>query len=117
AREVERVAKMGYKALILPTKPIWGPADVSHINYNLPVFDPLWAAIQDHDLAITFHIATGMDPRTARGNGGAIINYAAHALAPAMEPIVSLCASGVFEKFPELRAATIEADAGWVPWL
>ncbi|HKT75118.1 MAG TPA: amidohydrolase family protein [Sphingobium sp.] len=116
-REVERVAKMGYKALILPSKPIWGAPDVSHINYNLPVFDPLWAAIQDHDLAMTFHIATGMDPRTARGNGGAIVNYVVHAIAPAMEPIANLCASGVFERFPKLRAATIEADAGWVPWM
>ena len=115
--EVERVAKMGYKVLTLPCKPIWGAHDVSHINYNLPVFDPLWAAIQDHDLAITYHIGTGKDPRTARGNGGAIINFVVHAVAPAVEPIVNMCASGVFERFPKLRVATIEADAGWVPWM
>ncbi len=116
-REVERVAKMGYRTLILPCKPIWGAHDVSHINYNLPVFDPLWAAIQDHDLAICYHISTGKDPRAARGNGGAVINFVVHSLAPTIEPIVSMCASGVFERFPRLRAATIEADAGWVPWV
>jgi predicted TIM-barrel fold metal-dependent hydrolase len=116
-REVERVAKMGFKILTLPCKPIWGERDVAHINYNLPVYDPLWAAIQEHDLAITFHVSTGMDPRAARGNGGAIINFVVHSLSPTMEPIVSMCASGVFERFPKLRAATIEADAGWVPWM
>ena len=116
-REVERVASLGYRVLTLPCKPIWGGHDVSHINYNLPVFDPLWAAIQDHDLAMTFHVSTGRDPRAARGNGGAVINYVVHSLAPTIEPIVSLCASGVFERFPGLRAATIEADAGWVPWM
>jgi predicted TIM-barrel fold metal-dependent hydrolase len=116
-KEIERVAKMGYKVLTLPCKPIWGAHDVAHINYNLPVFDPLWAAIQAHDLAATFHIGTGRDPRTARGNGGAIVNYVVHTVAPAMEPIVNLCASGVFERFPKLRVATIEADAGWVPWM
>jgi predicted TIM-barrel fold metal-dependent hydrolase len=116
-REVERVAKLGYKILTLPCKPIFGARDLSHINYNLPVYDPLWAAIQDHDLAITFHVSTGMDPRAARGNGGAIINYVVHSLAPTLEPIVSMCASGAFERFPKLRAATIEADAGWVPWM
>lgn len=115
--EVQRVAKMGYRVLTLPCKPIWGAHDVSHINYNLPVFDPLWAAIQDADLAMTFHVSTGRDPRAARGNGGAIINYVVHSLSPTIEPIVSLCASGVFERFPKLRAATIEADAGWVPWM
>ncbi|WP_231639145.1 amidohydrolase family protein [Sphingomonas profundi] len=115
--EVQRVAKMGYRVLTLPCKPIWGEHDVSHINYNLPVFDPLWAAIQDADLAITYHVSTGKDPRAARGNGGAIINYVVHSLAPTMEPIVSMCASGVFERFPRLRVATIEADAGFVPWM
>lgn len=116
-REVERVAKMGYRTLIMPCKPIWGPHDVAHINYNLPVFDPLWAAIQDHDLAICYHISTGKDPRAARGNGGAVINFVVHSLSPTIEPIVNMCASGVFERFPKLRAATIEADAGWVPWV
>lgn len=116
-REVERVAKKGYRILTLPCKPIFGEHDVAHINYNLPVFDPLWAAIQDHDLSITYHVSTGKDPRAARGNGGAIINYVVHSLAPTMEPIVSMCSSGVFERFPKLRVATIEADAGWVPWM
>ena len=115
--EIKRVAKMGMKVLTLPCKPIFGEHDVSHINYNLPVYDPMWAAIQDHDLTITYHVSTGKDPRAARGNGGAIINYVVHSLAPTMEPIVSMCSSGVFERFPKLRVATIEADAGWVPWM
>jgi predicted TIM-barrel fold metal-dependent hydrolase len=116
-KEIERVAKMGYRVLTLPSKPIWGHSDPSHINYNLPIFDPLWAAIQDHDLAITYHVSTGKDPRTARGNGGAIINYVVHSLAPTMEPIVGMCSSGVFDRFPKLRAGTIEANAGWIPWM
>jgi predicted TIM-barrel fold metal-dependent hydrolase len=116
-REVERVARKGFRILTLPCKPIFGPHDVSHINYNLPVFDPLWAAIQDHDLSITYHVSTGRDPRAARGNGGAIINYVVHSLSPTIEPIVSMCSSGVLERFPKLRVATIEADAGWVPWM
>jgi len=115
--EVQRVAKLGYRTLVLPCKPIFGAHDVDHINYNLPVFDPLWAAIQDADLAICYHVATGRDPRTARGSGGAIINYVVHAMSPTLEPIVSMCASGVFERFPKLRAGTIEANAGWVPFM
>jgi predicted TIM-barrel fold metal-dependent hydrolase len=115
--EIERAAKLGYRVLTLPNKPIFGAHDVADINYNLPVFDPMWAAIQDHDLAITYHVSTGRDPRAARGNGGAIINYVCHSLSPTIEPIVNMCASGVFERFPKLRASTIEADAGWVPWM
>jgi predicted TIM-barrel fold metal-dependent hydrolase len=116
-KEVERVARMGYRTLVLPCKPIWGAHSIEHVNYNLPLYDPLWAAIQDHDLTICYHVSTGKDPRAARGNGGAVINSVVHSLSPTIEPIVSMCASGAFERFPKLRAATIEADAGWVPWI
>ncbi|MGH7820245.1 MAG: amidohydrolase family protein, partial [Candidatus Binatia bacterium] len=61
-------------------------------------------------------VSTGRDPRAARGHGGAVINYAVHSLAPTMEPVASLCASGVLERFGKLRFATIEAGIGWVPW-
>ena len=115
--EVQRAAILGFKGLTLPCKPVWGPPDHEHVNYNLPLFDPLWAAIVEVDLPITFHVSTGRDPRTARGNGGAIINYAAHSLAPTMEPLINLCSSGVIERFPTLRFGSIEAGIGWVPWM
>jgi predicted TIM-barrel fold metal-dependent hydrolase len=115
--EVQRVARLGFRALTLPCKPVWGAHDVDHPNYNLPVFDPLWAAIQDANLPITFHVSTGRDPRAARGNGGAVINYVSHSLSPTIEPVANLCASGVLSRFPRLRFATIEAGIGWVAWL
>jgi predicted TIM-barrel fold metal-dependent hydrolase len=114
--EVRRVAKLGFRGLTLPCKPVWGGHEAEHVNYNLPHFDPLWEVVTEHDLPITFHVSTGRDPRAARGNGGAIINYAVHSLAPTMEPVANLCASGVLDRFPKLRFATIEAGIGWVPW-
>src|SRR5271154_4124798 len=115
--EVQRVAKLGYRVLTLPCKPVFGQSDVAHINYNLPVFDPMWAAIQDADMAFTFHVSTGRDPRTSRGNGGAVINYVIHSLLPTCEPLANLCASGVLDRFPKLRFALIEAGVGWIPWM
>ncbi len=114
--EIQRCAKLGFKGLSLPCKPVWGPPDHEQPNYNLPEFDDLWACIQDVDLPITFHVSTGRDPRTSRGNGGAVINYAVHSLAPTMEPIANLCASGVLDKYPKIMFGTIEAGIGWVAW-
>ncbi len=114
--EVELRAKQGFRGLSLPCKPVWGPPDHEDPNYNLPEFDPLWALIQEAGLPITFHVSTGRDPRTSRGNGGAVINYAVHSLAPTMEPLVNLCASGVAERFPSLRFGSVEAGIGWVAW-
>lgn len=115
--EIERCAKIGFRALSLPCKPHWGAHDIDHVNYNLPHFDPMWALIQETNLPITFHISTGRDPRASRGNGGAVINYVSHSLSPTIEPVANLCASGVLERFKGLRFATIEAGIGWVPWL
>ena len=114
--EIERCAKLGFRGLSLPCKPVWGPPNHEDLNYNLPEFDPLWACIQDVDLPMTFHVSTGRDPRTSRGNGGAVINYAVHSLAPTMEPIANLCASGVLDRYPRLSFGSIEAGIGWVAW-
>jgi len=114
--EVTRVAKMGYRGLTLPCKPIFGAHDARHPNYNLPMFDPLWAVIQETGLPITFHISTGRDPRAARKDGGAVINYVSHSLAPTIEPIANMCASGVLERFPHLQFAAIECGIGWMAW-
>ena len=114
--EIQRCAGLGFRGVSLPCKPVWGPPDHEQLNYNLPEFDPLWACIQDAGLPVTFHVSTGRDPRTSRGNGGAVINYAVHSLAPTMEPIANLCASGVIERFPKLVFGSVEAGIGWVPW-
>jgi len=115
--EIQRCAKLGFRGLSLPCKPVFGPPNVDDLNYNLKEFEALWACIVDVDLPVTFHVSTGRDPRTARSQGGAVINYAVHSLAPTMEPLVNLCASGVAERHPRLKFGSIEAGIGWVPWM
>jgi predicted TIM-barrel fold metal-dependent hydrolase len=114
--EMERCAALGFRGFTLPCKPDWGPHDADCHNYNFAEFDRLWACVQATGKPITFHVSTGRDPRAARGEGGAVINYVAHSLAPTIEPVVNLCASGVLERFPGVRFATIEAGIGWVAW-
>jgi predicted TIM-barrel fold metal-dependent hydrolase len=92
-QEIKRVARLGFRGVNLPCKPIFGGHDARHPNYNMAMFDPMWQVIQDCDIAITFHISTGRDPRAARKDGGAVINYVAHALAPTVEPMAALCSS------------------------
>jgi len=109
-REICRVADLGFHAVTMP------PLLREGRGYNLPDFDPIWDALSQAGMPVTFHAGTGKDPRTATGHGGAIINYVVHAMNTVLEPVVQLCSSGVFERFPGLRFATIEAGAGWVPY-
>ena len=115
--EIQRCAALGFKGLSLPCKPVFGPPDVDDPNYNLREFEPLWDCVEEVDLPVTFHVSTGRDPRTARSQGGAIINYTVHSLAPTMEPLVNICASGVAERHPRLRFGAVEAGIGWVAWM
>ena len=114
--EIARCAKLGFKGLCLPCKPIFGAHDHDDLNYNLPEFEPMWDLIEEIDLPITFHVSTGRDPRASKGHGGAVINYVSHSLAPTIEPMANLCSSGVLERHPKIRFATIEAGIGWVAW-
>lgn len=114
--EVERTVKMGFRAVNIPPKPVFGPHHRDHLNYNSPEYDVLWAQLQESGVAVTIHVGSGMDPRIARGAGGAVVNYAVHALTPAAEPVANLCASGVLDRFPRLRFVTVESGVGWVPW-
>jgi predicted TIM-barrel fold metal-dependent hydrolase len=115
--EVQRVAKQGYRVITVPNKPVFNSIESTDLNYNRPAFDPFWAAIQDADLTVTFHVSTGADPRGATGPGGAVLNFAVHALNTTAEPVAHLCLSGALDRFPKLRFASIEAGIGWVPWM
>lgn len=108
-KEVQRVARLGFASVFLPVQVAGQP-------YNLPRYDPLWAALQDTGLPANFHVGTGRDPRSATGHGGAVINYVVHALSTAMEPLTQLCASGACERFPGLRFALVECGIGWLAW-
>jgi predicted TIM-barrel fold metal-dependent hydrolase len=115
-KEVDRVAKMGYRHLFLPVQPQGNAPAERRVGYNDKRFDPLWAAIEERNMPITLHVGTGKDPRTSTGLGGAVINYVWNALATAIEPVVQFTAGGIFERFPNLKVVTVEAGIGWLPW-
>ncbi|MFM9993118.1 MAG: amidohydrolase family protein, partial [Burkholderiaceae bacterium] len=98
--EIERVAKLGFHSVTMP------PLVTGGNGYNLPLFDPVWAALSETGMPVCFHAGTGKDPRTATGNGGAIINYVVHAMNTVLEPVVQLCSSGAFDRHPNLKFAT-----------
>ena len=117
-REVQWAAGNGFHGLMLSNRPIFHRLDQpkNRLEYNNKIFEPLWAAIQETGLPFVFHVGNGEDPRAVGGNGGAIINFHA-AMGSAVDPLVTLIASGVFERFPALKAGVIEAGSGWIPWV
>jgi predicted TIM-barrel fold metal-dependent hydrolase len=107
--EVERAAQRGFHSVMVP--PL-----IRDKGYNLAEFNPLWAVLSETGLPVCFHAGTGKDPRGATGDGGAIINYVVHAMNTVVQPLVEVCASGVFDRYPRLRCGTVEAGVGWIPY-
>ena len=108
-KEIERSAKRGFRSAMLPPLLKKG-------GYNDPQYDRIWAALSEAGMPVIFHAGTGKEPRTASGPGGAVINYVVHAMNTVLQPVVELCSSGVFDRYPKLKFATIEAGAGWLPY-
>ena len=108
--EIERVAALGLRSVMLPMNAPEGRP------YNLDVYDPVWAAAQAHELPVSFHVGTGANPVTERGPGGAVVNYVEVGLG-AQRTLTYLAASGVLERFPGLHVVMVECGAGWLSWV
>jgi predicted TIM-barrel fold metal-dependent hydrolase len=108
--EVKRVAEAGFRALFLPAR-------VPSRPYNDAAYDPLWAAITETGLPVTFHSGTGYEPRVVRGPGGAVINYILGAQLDGPMVLLSLAAGGALDRFPGLHVVTVETGASWLGWI
>ena len=116
-REITWAADHGYRGVCLGNQPTYGPTAPGSLQYNSPLFEPIWSLIEETGLVITYHVSTGRDPRAAGGNGGAIINYVCHSMETTIEPLVQMITSGTFERHPKLQAGIVESGIGFVPWL
>jgi predicted TIM-barrel fold metal-dependent hydrolase len=87
------------------------PGDPQQEDYDSEIYNPVWEAAIDLDLPLSFHILT------ARGSGfrGPRINSFLSIIRGNQDIMGTLIFGGVFQRYPDLRVACVEADAGWVP--
>lgn len=117
-KEIQWAALNGFHGVMLSNRPVFNRLDqpLNRTEYNNKMFEPLWATIEEIGLPLVFHVGNGEDPRAVGGNGGAIINFH-KAMGSGIDPLVTLISSGVFERFPKIKAGVIEAGIGWIPWV
>ena len=102
-------------------------------SFTHPDYDPIWAKIQNADMAITIHVGTdgGWDPvpLSFYNNSGTLPEHA-EGDAPrdaiaymgiqynAELFLAAMIFDGVFSRFPKLRVAVVELGASWiVSWM
>jgi predicted TIM-barrel fold metal-dependent hydrolase len=113
-REVEWAAEVGLRGgvWLSPTMPTDRP------GWHLPHYDPLWAACQDHELPVNFHIDFGGGPPANTilyGTGPEAWAIQFHDAPPTYRALWFLILGGVFERFPRLRVCFTEQLARWIP--
>jgi len=112
-REVRRAGTKGVRGFAIPSH---APIDKP---YSDPVYDPLWAELQDMDLPITMHIFTGTSfdcglPSHWGTPGGTTKGYTlAHTTV--VNSTIDLILGGVVERFPRLKFVLAEFETGWIP--
>lgn len=106
--ELEWAAGNGFQAIFLPCTM---PADK---DWGLDLWEPLWAAAEEHDMVLAYHIGTGGENVVYRGPGGAVVNYM-ETTYPGMRVVSHLVAGGALDRHPALKVLIAEGGAGWVP--
>ena len=106
--EIQRVAgNHAAGGLLLPL--------VGTPEWNLPVWEPLWRAIEETGMPVVMHQGTGHDMIFYRGSGSPTANLlTTQSMAPRATALLSC--SGVLERFPDLHVVLVEVNAGWLAW-
>jgi predicted TIM-barrel fold metal-dependent hydrolase len=115
--EIERATDSGFKAAYFSVTPGLGVAD-----WNDDMWEPVWQAIEETGLVISFHIGTEAHDAASfhggyfRGPGGALINYVETTYG-GQRAVTKLIAAGVFDRHPTVRAMVSEGGATWGPFI
>ena len=110
-QEIQRVAKLGAHTIMVGSAPVGGKS-FGHEDY-----DPIWAAAEDANVAVTIHPAGNKEYLGSAWYKNRNPGFMFISMGNIQDPRMSLSTmvyDGVFERFPKLRAATVESMGSWV---
>lgn len=96
------------------------PNYLNHRNLGDRYYDPMWELLQELDCAFGTHEFQGLNGNSAGSDRYTTFtewHVAVHQM-EGMHAALSMLCNGVFERYPRLRCAYMEAGCGWLPsWL
>ena len=108
---MERCANKGFVGAMITCYPL------EDRQYNLPMYEPLWAAGQDLEMPLSLHFTTNRP-----GHGQQLMDIANAELSWLTNidhwtrmSLGHMIYSGVFERYPKLYAGAIETELTWAP--
>jgi predicted TIM-barrel fold metal-dependent hydrolase len=118
--EVERARKDGCAGVYLSPDPV----SRGGRQFDDPSLAPFWQKVQDLDMPVAFHVVARTDSMLAPWFGGndapvgAVVFAFAFLALDVMVAFTSMMTRGLFETYPRLRLAVLEAGSNWITaWL
>jgi predicted TIM-barrel fold metal-dependent hydrolase len=118
--ELEFVIDHGARLINMRPGPI--EAATGNRSFGHPDHDPFWARVDEAGITVAFHAGDagygfmlekwGVDPDFQAFRLPALFQLLT--MSPISDTVASLIADGVFQRFPNIRVATIENGAEWV---
>ena len=119
--EAKWLVERGVKVVCMPMGPAGGrsPAD--------PYFDPVWSVLNEAGVAVTFHVSEanfmhplieqfGEKPLQSRRTGQTAWQWMfCYSELPVQITLANIIYHNFFERFPNIRIASVENGANWVP--
>lgn len=119
--EAKWLVENGVRVVCMPMGPAGGksPAD--------PYFDPVWQILNDNHVAVTFHVSEanfmhplirefGETPLQSRRTGQTAWQWMfCYSELPVQITLANIIYHNFFERFPNIRIASVENGANWVP--
>ena len=112
--EVERAVKeLGFRAVFMRSN------QMTDTPWHDPYYDPLWSALEEYDITIGFHESSSSGAKQVGQHfePNFMLRRVFAQPVEQMMALASFCGGGVLERHPRLRAAFLEANCSWAPWL
>lgn len=111
-QDFHKIRDLGFKGVMMP------PSPATEEDYDHAIFDPLWRTAVELQLPISFHSLTSSRDTQALGGKnvrGPKINGFQAIVRTCQDIIGMFVFGGVFDRVPDLKLVSVEADAGWAP--
>lgn len=117
-REIERCAAKGFRAVLMCNQ----PQDFGMPFLRNAHWDPVWAAAQDAEMSISFHIGGGdlSDLLDDSANIGFKANFTRASALVFIDNgrcLADVILGGICHRFPRLKMVSVESGVGWIPFI
>jgi uncharacterized protein len=111
--ELERCKANGLRGSL-----IW-QAPHPDLPFNSPHYEKFWAASQDLNMPVNFHILTGFNYSKGGGRPSGVEHYRGSVNLKTFDAanlFFDLIFYGVLERYPRLKIVNVENEIGWIPF-